>query len=57
LVTTIKVRGIVRVNGAGTLIPQWSMSAARGAGTILANTFFKLRKIGSNTVVNQGNWA
>jgi hypothetical protein len=57
LVTTIKVRGIIRVNGAGTLIPQWSMSAARGAGTILANTFFKLRKIGSNTVVNQGNWA
>jgi hypothetical protein len=33
------------------------MSVARGAGTVLANTFFKLRKIGSNTVVNQGNWA
>lgn len=55
--TSIWVRGIIRVNGAGTVIPQFQFSAARGAGNVLANTFFKLRKVGSNTVVNQGQWA
>lgn len=55
--TSIWVRGIIRVNAAGTVIPQFTFSAARGAGNVLLNTFFKLRKIGSNTVVNQGPWA
>lgn len=55
--TSIWVRGIIRVNAAGTVIPQFTFSAARGAGNVLPNTFFKLRKIGSNTIVNQGPWA
>jgi hypothetical protein len=57
LKTSIWVRGIIRVNAAGTVIPQFQFSANRGAGNVFANTFFKLRKIGSNTVVNQGPWA
>lgn len=55
--TAIKVRGIVRVNGAGTLIPQFTFSAAPGVGNNLNNTFFKLRKVGTNTNTSQGNWA
>jgi hypothetical protein len=47
----------VRVNAAGTFIPQFTFSAAPGVGNTLANTYFKLRKCGSNTNVNQGNWA
>jgi hypothetical protein len=43
--TVIKVRGIVRVNVAGTFIPQFTFSAAPGAGNVLANTLFRLRKI------------
>jgi hypothetical protein len=55
--TVIQVRGIVRVTTAGTLIPNITFSAAPGAGNNLANSFFKLRKIGSNSNVSQGNWA
>jgi hypothetical protein len=54
----IKVRGIVRINTAGTFIPQFQFgTTAPGAGTVLANSFFKLRKIGSNTISQQGDWA
>lgn len=53
---TVFVKGIVRINAAGTLIPQFTFSAAPGAGNVLANTHFKLRKIGSNTNTAQGPW-
>jgi hypothetical protein len=54
--TVIQIRGIVRINAAGTLIPQFTFSAAPGAGNTLANTFFKLRKIGNDTNTAQGTW-
>ena len=55
---TIYVRGIVRINGAGTFIPQFIYSAAPGgAPTIQANSYFRMYPIGTNAVLNVGNWS
>lgn len=54
---TIGLTGIMRVNAGGTVIPQVQLSAATGtAATMLANSYFKLYPIGSNTVATVGNW-
>jgi hypothetical protein len=54
----VTVQGTVRINAAGTFIPQFQYSAAPGgAPSILANTYFQLTKIGSGTVATQGTWA
>lgn len=55
---TIRARGIVRINGAGTLIPQYQWSAAPGvAGVTLQNSFFSLSPIGDNVAAAVGNWS
>jgi hypothetical protein len=43
--TSIKVRGLIQINLAGTFIPQFTFSAAPGAGNVLANSFMRLRRI------------
>lgn len=50
--------GIIRVNGAGTLIPQLSFTTVAGAVTpiVSSESFLRLRCIGTNTVVTVGNW-
>lgn len=54
----IMLKGVVRTNGAGTLIPQFQYSAAPGGvPTILANSYFKLTPLGSNVVGSVGNWS
>ena len=54
----IWIKGIVRINAAGTFIPQFQYSAAPGGvPTIIANSYFKLNPIGSNTVESVGNWS
>lgn len=55
--TAIAIQGLIRINAAGTLIPQFQFSAAPGAGNVNANTYFQLVPLGSNTVVSQGTWA
>jgi hypothetical protein len=52
----VYVRGIVRINGGGTFIPQLKLSAAPG-GTILVstNSWFRMYPIGTNTVIKSGN--
>jgi hypothetical protein len=55
---TVYVRGIVRVNAAGTFIPQCQFSAAPGAAPIVAlNSYIKMTPIGLNTVTTVGSWA
>jgi hypothetical protein len=55
---SIFVKGIVRINGAGTFIPQFQYSAAPGgAPSLKANSFFGLYPTGSNTVLSVGNWS
>ncbi len=57
-VFVIRVSGIVRVNAAGTFIPNFQYSAAPGgAPTIRANSWFKMRPVGTNSVLSVGNWS
>lgn len=53
----VEIKGVVRINAAGTFIPQISYSAAPGgAPTFINNSYFRLTPIGTNTVTNIGNW-
>lgn len=54
----VYVEGIVRINGAGTFIPQFQYSAAPGgAPTVMVGTYFQMYAIGSGSVTTQGTWA
>jgi hypothetical protein len=55
--TIIRIYGLMRVNAGGVVTPQFTFSAAPGAGNNLIGTFFKLQKIGTNTNTIQGPWA
>jgi len=50
------VKGIFRINGAGTIIPSIQLTTA-SAAVIGVNTWFKCYPVGTNTVVSVGNWA
>jgi len=55
---TLKVRGLIRVNAGGTLIPQMSFSAdPTGTCQVEPDSYMVFRKIGSNTVASVGAWA
>lgn len=51
-----RIRGIVRINAAGTLIPQVSLGTA-AAAVVGVNSYFRIWPIGSNTVTTLGNWS
>lgn len=54
---SIRLVGAVRINVAGTFIPQFIYSAAPGgAPTIKANSYFRMTPIGDNNVVSKGVW-
>lgn len=54
----IQINGIIRINAAGTLIPNFTFSAnPTGTITILKNSFFELVAIGDNTFASAGTWA
>ena len=53
---SVYVKGIFRINGAGTIIPSVQLTTA-SAAVIGANTWFKCYPVGSNTVVSVGNWS
>lgn len=50
------IKGIVRINAAGTLIPQVSLGVA-AAAVIGVDSWFRIWPIGTNTVTNVGNWS
>jgi hypothetical protein len=54
----IKLRGLMRINAGGTLIPQVKLSAATG-GTekMLANSFFRCWQIGNGSIATVGTWS
>jgi hypothetical protein len=55
---TIVVKGMVSINAGGTFIPQFKYSAAPGgAPTMLKNTYFRMRKLGTNVSDHNGTWA
>lgn len=56
--TDIEIEGVVRINAAGTIVPQITFSAGpTGTCEVAVNSFFELEPIGSNTVAAVGNWA
>jgi len=50
------VKGIFRINGAGTIIPSIQLTTA-SAAVIGVNTWFKCYPVGTDTVISVGNWA
>jgi len=51
-------RGTIRINAAGTLIPQIKASAATtGTAKVLANSYFRMWPYGSDTSNSLGNWS
>ena len=55
---TFTVRGTLRVNASGTIIPQIAFSAAPGGtNTVGINSYISFSPIGSNTVTSSGAWA
>lgn len=58
--TDVEVRGVVRVNAAGTFIPQFQYTgtgAPGGTPTIKRGTFFRMWPVGDNTITSVGTWA
>lgn len=56
----IHLKGLIRTNAGGTFIPQFQYSAAPGGDpTIKANSWFLLRRLGTDGVVSgpSGAWA
>lgn len=49
------IKGTIRTNVGGTLIPQIALVTA-AAATVNTNSYFRIWVIGTNTVVNIGNW-
>lgn len=54
--TKVTVKGSVKINAAGTFIPQFTYSVAPGgAPTILSGTYFRMAKLGSG-FTTRGSW-
>jgi len=51
-----RVRGIIRVTVAGTVIPQVSLGVA-AAAIVGVNSFFRIAQIGGSSVTTVGNWS
>jgi hypothetical protein len=55
---TVVLKGMIRTNASGTLIPQIRYSAAPGgAPTIVKNSYFRLTPVGNSSVLSVGNWS
>lgn len=54
----IKLRGTMRVNAAGTIIPQFKYSAAPGGvPSVKRDSFFRMWPVGSSSVEISGRWS
>lgn len=53
------IRGIIRVNAGGTIIPQVSFTTVAGPVSPIVGigSMFRLWPVGSNTAVSLGNWS
>lgn len=49
------ITGTIDITVAGTVIPQISLGVA-AAAVVQAGSYFKIRRMGSNTVAYMGNW-
>jgi hypothetical protein len=46
----------MRITGAGTIIPEVSLTIA-AAAVVAANSYFKIAPLGSQSVTNVGDWS
>ncbi|HCI54793.1 MAG TPA: hypothetical protein DFI01_02590, partial [Bacteroidales bacterium] len=54
---TIILKGVIRINTGGTIIPQIRFTTAPGANPVIStNSYFKVYPIGNATVNYVGNW-
>jgi Pectate lyase superfamily protein len=51
------IRGTLRINGAGTIIPQITQVTANAAGSVAAGSRIRLAAIGGSTVTSVGDWS
>jgi hypothetical protein len=55
---TVILKGMIRTNAGGTMIPQIQYSAAPGGvPTVVRNSYFRLTPVGNSSVVSVGNWS
>ena len=52
----VLIRGIIRINAGGTIIPSVSLTTA-AAAVVGVNSYFRIYPIGTNTTTNVGNWS
>jgi hypothetical protein len=50
------IKGTIRINAAGTIIPQISLTTA-SAGVVQPNSYFRIIPVGTNAVTSVGNWS
>ena len=53
----MKVRGTMRINGTGTVIPTLTQNTASAAAVVQTNSFFRCWPVGTNTMTTVGNWS
>lgn len=57
-VFTSRIRGIVRINATGTLVPEVAVDVSTTTAAVVGtNSFFRVWPVGSNTAVDVGNWS
>ena len=50
------IKGVIRVNAGGTIIPAVSLGVA-SAAVVQAGSYFRAWPVGTNTVASVGNWS
>jgi hypothetical protein len=53
----VRVKGVIITTTAGSLQPRVAQTAASGSFVVQIGTFFKVRRVGSDTLTNTGEWA
>ncbi len=50
------IRGIIRTNQGGSLIPSIGFSSLHGSSILKGNAYFRILEVGQNTIVSKGAW-
>jgi hypothetical protein len=52
----VRVKGVIITTTAGSLQPRVAQTAASGSFVVQIGTFFKVRRVGPDTLTNTGEW-
>jgi hypothetical protein len=53
----VKLKGVLRINAGGTVIPQLTQGTASAAAVVSANSYFRIWAAGTSTTNSAGNWS